>query len=226
MANEPRRTPPPTQWGKKPAGRPPVKRTLASVVGLITAALLFNSTPREESGRKVEAKVEATTGQVTIQHISGPQYLRAYLDIVGVATACDGLTGPEIDAARRKGTVFTPQQCTTMLEDALVVHADAVLACTPSLRLDRPGRDYQRFAAVSLAYNIGGKGWCGSTARRRFDAGQWAQGCDAFKLWNKAGGRVVRGLALRRAREWEGCVTNIVPGKTPANYAARVAAIR
>lgn len=213
------RLPPPARPGRK---------TLAGVVGLITAGLLFNSIPREESGRKVEANVEATTGKVTITHISGPQYLRAYLDIVRVATACDGLTGPEIDAARRSGKVFTEQQCTVMLEDALVVHAEAVLACTPSLRLDRPGRDFQRFAAVSLAYNVGAgiKGWCGSTARRLFEAGQWAAGCDAFKSWRKAGGEVVRGLVLRRAREWEGCVTNILPGKTPANYAARVAAVR
>jgi len=201
--------------------------TLVGVVGAIAATLLFTSTPHEESGRKVDVKVDEATGQATITHISGPQYLRTYLDIVGVATACDGLTGAEINAARRTGKVFTEQQCTVMLEDALVVHAQAVLACTPSLRLDRPGRDFQRFAAVSLAYNIGAgaKGWCGSTARRRFEAGQWVAGCDAFKLWNKAGGRVIGGLVRRRAREWEGCVTNLLPGKTPANYAARVAAV-
>ncbi|MDH4745807.1 lysozyme [Sphingomonas sp. CBMAI 2297] len=218
--------PNPTNSASPPAR--PGRKTLASVVGLITAGLLFNSIPREESGRKVDAKVEATTGTATIKHISGPQYLRAYLDIVGVATACDGLTGPEIDAARRAGKTFTEQQCTVMLEDALVSHAEAVLACTPSLRLARPGRDYQRFAAVSLAYNVGAgpRGWCGSSARRLFEAGQWAVGCDAFKLWRKAGGKVIPGLVRRRAREWEGCVTNILPGKTPANYAARVAGAR
>lgn len=46
-------------------------------------------------------------------------------------------------------------------------------------------------------------------AVRRFSAGNWRGGCDAFLMWNKAGGRVVRGLSLRRARERALCLKGL-----------------
>lgn len=180
-------------------------KTLVGVVGLITAGLLFTSIPMEESGRKVDVAI-AADGQATVRHVSGRQYLRAYLDIVGVATACDGLTGPDIDRARREGRGFTEAQCTRMLEEALIVHAEGVMACSPGLALTIKGVDYVRFAAVSLAYNIGVRRYCGSTARRLFNLGRYRAGCDAILPWNRAGGRIVQGLKNRRQREHLFCV--------------------
>jgi len=71
------------------------------------------------------------------------------------------------------------------------------------------GREQQLIASVSLAYNIGTGGFCRSTAARRFNAGNWRGGCDAFLMWNRAGGRVVRGLTLRRQRERAICLTGL-----------------
>ncbi|WP_373929255.1 lysozyme [Sphingomonas aerolata] len=62
---------------------------------------------------------------------------------------------------------------------------------------------------MSLAYNIGTGGYCGSTVDRRFDAGQWRAACDAFLLWNKAGGRVVNGLDRRRRAERDLCLKDL-----------------
>lgn len=189
------------QPGQKPAAK---RLTLAGVVGAATAALLFQAIPAEESGRKVEVSI-AADGSATVRHVSGKQYLQAYLDIVGVATACDGLTsyqGRKIRPSDR----FTEAQCATMLEDELVVHAQGVMACTPGLSLTIPRRDMARFAGVSLAYNIGVPRYCGSTARARFNAGRIREGCDAILLWNKAGGRIVPGLAGRRSRERAKCL--------------------
>lgn len=181
----------------------PGKKTLVGIVGVTVAGLLFTAIPKEESGRTVTAKVQPT-GQVTLTHVSGPQYLKAYLDIVGVATACDGLTGPEIDAARRKGTKFTEQQCTDMLEQALISKAEDVKACTPQL-WDK-GRDYPMFAAISLAYNVGSRNYCGSTVAKYNRVRQFVKACQSFYLWNKAGGRVVKGLVDRRSRETAACL--------------------
>ncbi len=61
-------------------------------------------------------------------------------------------------------------------------------------------------AAGSLAYNIGGKAFCGSTVARRFNAGDYAGACDAFLMWNKIQGRAQRGLTLRRERERAMCL--------------------
>ncbi|WP_206432265.1 lysozyme [Sphingomonas sp. ABOLF] len=126
----------------------------------------------------------------------GKQHLVAYRDIVGVWTICDGDT-----ANVKPGMVETPAGCEVRYDRQLTAHAKPVLACTPALK----GHPNQLAAAISLAYNIGTNGYCGSTVARRFNAGDWPGACDAFLMWNKAGGRVVRGLTNRRRAERDLC---------------------
>lgn len=203
---DPVRTPPRIEPMAPAPRRAPRPGTLAAVVGGLAAAWLLTDVPKEESGRKVEATVSAD-GTATVRHVSGPQYLRAYLDIAGVPTACDGIT-----KGVRMGQTYTEAQCTALLERELVIHAEGVMRCSPGLR--QPGRDWQRAAAVSLAYNIGVAGFCGSTARKRFDAGNWRGGCDAFLSWNKARVkgvlRPVKGLTARRERERAICLKGLI----------------
>ncbi len=123
-----------------------------------------------------------------------------YRDIVGIWTVCDGDTSNVVP-----GDVQSDEQCDARLERQLIAHAKPVLACVPGLK-DRPN---QTAAAVSLAYNIGVSGFCRSTVARRFNAGQWRRGCDAFLMWNKARGRVVRGLDRRRRAEREICLRGL-----------------
>ena len=61
-------------------------------------------------------------------------------------------------------------------------------------------------AAVQISYNIGVAAFCKSTVVRRWNSGDYAGGCDAFLMWNKAGGRVVQGLVNRRERERRLCL--------------------
>lgn len=51
---------------------------------------------------------------------------------------------------------------------------------------------------VSGAYNFGVSGMVNSTAARLAVQGRYREACEAQTAWNKAGGRVVRGLVLRR----------------------------
>lgn len=178
----------------------PRKHSLALVLGTaLGAASLLTIVPMEESGRTVVATVGADQ-TVTVRHVAGPQYLRAYLDIVKVPTACDGIT-----KGVKLGQTYTEAQCTALLERELIAHAEPVIACVPRLY----GRANQAAAAVSLAYNVGAGGFCASTVARRFNAGDWRSGCDAFLMWDKAGGRVVRGLQLRRQRERALCLRDL-----------------
>jgi lysozyme len=126
----------------------------------------------------------------------GKEHLVAYRDIVGVWTICDGDT-----ANVKPEMVETPAGCGIRYDRQLAAHAAPVLACTPGLK----GHPNQLAAAISLAYNIGTDGYCGSTVARRFNAGDWSGACDAFLMWNKAGGRVVRGLTNRRRAERDLC---------------------
>jgi GH24 family phage-related lysozyme (muramidase) len=56
-------------------------------------------------------------------------------------------------------------------------------------------------AMVSLAYNIGVAAFQGSTLLRRHRAGDYAAAEAEFHRWNRAGGRVMKGLVRRRAAE-------------------------
>lgn len=137
---------------------------------------------------------------VTGWESGGEPRLTAYRDIVGVWTICDGET-----LGVKPGMVETVEGCEARRYDALLRHAGPVLACTPGLR----GRPNQLAAGISLAYNIGTGAYCRSTVARRFNAADWRGACDAFLMWNRAGGRVVRGLTNRREAERRLCLKEL-----------------
>ena len=155
----------------------------------------------------------------TVQSWEGRE-LVPYRDIVGIWTVCDGDTKNVVPGRRE-----SEASCDARLEQQLLAHAKPVMRCAPQLA-DRPNA---LAASISLAYNVGTGGWigieaerklpkrdaaldgwrggyCGSTAAVRFRQEQWRAGCDAFMGWNKAGGRVVRGLDRRRRAERDICL--------------------
>lgn len=157
------------------------------------------------SRKKLVALIGAGTLAIVSPFVAGWESggkprLEAYRDIVGVWTICDGET-----LGVKPGMVETVEGCEARRYDALLRHADPVLACTPDLR----GRPNQLAAGISLAYNIGTGAYCGSTVARRFNARDWRGACDAFLMWNKAGGRVVRGLVNRREAERRLCLKEL-----------------
>jgi lysozyme len=146
--------------------------------------------------------------------IGGFEGLRttAYLDPVGIPTVCYGETrGVEI------GDSHTAEECRAMLGDALVEFEQDMRAC-----LERPDEipDGPYTAFLSLAYNIGAGAFCRSTLVRLANAGDLRGACNQLPRWNRAGGRVLKGLVNRRAKEREICLAGLdgpvsVPGETP-----------
>lgn len=128
-----------------------------------------------------------------------------YQDIVGVWTVCDGETRVEM---RR----YTAEECDAMTRKAAGEFAEQVLRCTPGLR----NRPRQLAAATSLAYNIGARAYCNSTAARRFNRGDLRGGCEAFTRWVYAGDRFVQGLANRREDERRLCLSDLPPATVGA----------
>ncbi|MGH1330763.1 MAG: lysozyme [Paracoccaceae bacterium] len=130
--------------------------------------------------------------------------LEAYLDIVGVPTVCYGETkGVQL------GQSYTKAQCDAMFSREIISYRDrlrpAFTSQTLANRLPIP-RDV---AFTSLAYNVGVSGTSKSTAVRRLNEGSIAGACTALGWWNKAGGRVVRGLVNRRTEETELCMRGV-----------------
>lgn len=61
-------------------------------------------------------------------------------------------------------------------------------------------------AYLSLSYNIGTKAFCNSTLLKKLNKGDYNGACSEILRWNRAGGRVLRGLQLRRFKEYEICL--------------------
>lgn len=144
--------------------------------------------------KTLKATVGAGVAAILLTYV--PQFegmvLRGYKDPIGIVTACAGHTKTAV-----LGRPYSKDECLVLLEKDLVEHAEPVLACTPTLK-DKPG---PLAGATSLAFNIGAPNYCGSTAARRFNAGDIAGGCAALEMWNKAGGKVLPGLVKRRQVE-------------------------
>ena len=56
-------------------------------------------------------------------------------------------------------------------------------------------------ALVSLVFNIGSGAFAGSTLLKMLNKGNYHAAADQFPRWNMAGGKVLRGLVIRRAAE-------------------------
>lgn len=120
----------------------------------------------------------------------------AYQDIVGVWTVCYGET-----KGVRPGDRYTKAECAAMLAERVLEFREGWRGyLTPETRLTRLHAPREA-AFTSLAYNVGVGGAGRSTATRRLNAGNVAGACTAIGWWNRAGGRVVRGLVNRRAEE-------------------------
>ena len=146
----------------------------------------------------VVGTVAATTLYCIVPRFEGVVH-RGYFDPVGIATKCSGDTHDVV-----VGQLVSPAECWESLNRQLVAHADDVLRCTPDLK-DHPN---QLAAAVSFAYNIGGRAYCKSTTARRFNAHDWKGACRAMNesdegraQWVTSYGRILPGLVKRRAEE-------------------------
>jgi lysozyme len=138
--------------------------------------------------------------------------LVAYRDPVGIPTVCYGET-----RGVRMGQKFTKAECDAMLLKGLDEFGNGIEKCVPNL-ITAPDRRY--VAHLSLAYNIGVSGYCKSSIARLQKAGNDLAACDAFLLYNKAGGRELAGLTKRRKDERAMCrlggpVTPDLPDPTP-----------
>lgn len=127
---------------------------------------------------------------------------KAYVPVPGDRpTLCYGET-----RGIRMGMTATKAECDEMLKRGLSDFADGIEKCAPGLK-DAPADRY--VAHLSLAYNVGTKNYCGSSVVRRFNAGDVRGSCEAFLMWNKAGGRVLPGLTRRRREERDLCLKGL-----------------
>lgn len=138
-----------------------------------------------------------------------------YLDVVGVPTYCDGITYPK----PIPGKVYSNAECDALLLKNVASHGEAFLQCVTV-----PLNQNQYDAFTSLAYNIGPARICTSGLKLKppveflidkLNKGDYTAACQRILAYNKAGGKVYRGLTNRRIKESQLCLTP-APAKAPA----------
>lgn len=171
------------------------KREIVALDAAIDAAMAEDDGPRPFRPRSISA-----AGVALIQRFEGCARLRAdgrleaYPDPgTGGApwTIGWGATGRGIGP----GTVWTKDQCDARLKIDLARYAAEVDAALG----DAPTAQHQFDALVSFHYNTGAIGR--ATLTRRHIGGDFPGAAAEFARWNRAGGRVLRGLVRRRAAE-------------------------
>ena len=137
---------------------------------------------------------------LAVSFIGGWEGLRteAYQDIVGVWTVCYGET-----RGVQPGDEYSVAECDDMLRTEILAFERNLDRCLEREEDIPPG---MKVALVSWAYNVGTGAACRSTLVRLANAGEFAAACHQLPRWNRAGGRVIRGLTNRRIAERELCL--------------------
>jgi lysozyme len=137
----------------------------------------------------------SAAGIAQLEHDEGV-VLRAYRDIVGVWTIGAGLTAASGVVVPKFGMVITRDEATRLLKQALEKNYEPAVEKVMS---EQP-QQHEFDAGLLFHFNTGAiarASWV-----KAWQTGQPAAAIrNAMMLWNKAGGRVVRGLQLRRQRE-------------------------
>ena len=120
--------------------------------------------------------------------------LRPYRDSVGIPTIGIGSTYYE------DGTKVKMSDKAITKERAIQLAKNVVKSFEAQVNKSiLPTMTQNQFdAMVLLCYNIGESGFARSSVVRNFNAGNLQKAADSFLLWNKAGGKVVKGLVNRR----------------------------
>lgn len=121
---------------------------------------------------------------------------KAYQDVVGIWTIGFGTT-KDVKPADK----IDPVKALQRKAEDIVKFEGALKQCVTV-----PLHQHEYDAYVSLAYNIGPGAFCNSTLVKRLNQQDYAGACKEILRWNRAGGRVVKGLAVRREAEYRQCI--------------------
>jgi len=122
---------------------------------------------------------------------------RAYIPVPGdVPTVGFGTT-----EGVKMGDSITPERALVRLLADANTFEKAVKSCVKV-----PLYQYEYDAYLSLTYNIGSGAFCKSTLVKKANAGDYTGACNEILRWNRAGGKVLKGLVKRREAEHAQCL--------------------
>lgn len=146
---------------------------------------------------RIAAKVLALSASALVSIAAWEGFSdNAYKDIVGVWTIGFGTT-----EGVKAGQKIDPVKALQRKISDVQKFEGAIKQCVTV-----PLHQYEYDSYLSLAYNIGPNAFCNSTLVRKLNASDYAGACKEILRWDRAGGKVVRGLTNRREAEYRQCI--------------------
>lgn len=130
-----------------------------------------------------------------IPTLEGVEY-KAYQDIGGVWTVCNGITGPDVIV----GKVYTEKDCKDLLKKHVAPYAKSV-----ERAVKVPASEYQKAALISFSFNVGVNAFERSSLLLYLNSGESLKACDALRQWVYVDKKKIPGLMNRREIEREIC---------------------
>jgi len=128
--------------------------------------------------------------------VEGREY-KAYKDVAGVWTVCNGHTGSDIIHSE----TYTDQECDRLLWKDL---QPAKRTVDNLVKADL--NEYQRAALYSFVFNVGSDAFSKSTLLKKLNIGDQRGACEEMRRWVYAGGMKWKGLQNRREMERSMCL--------------------
>ena len=123
----------------------------------------------------------------------------AYIDPVGIWTICYGET-----KGVRQGDYKTDEECLNSLAEELTDHHQKMV-----LYIKTPISVKEEAAYLSFTYNVGVGAFSKSTLLKKLNVGDRIEACNQLLRWDKAGGKRLKGLTLRRESENKLCLEGV-----------------
>lgn len=141
------------------------------------------------------SKTTSNAGLNLIKGFEGKR-LTSYDDGVGVWTVGYGTIKYPNGVRVKKGDTCTEQQAEAYLKNDLAKFEAAIN------KLVKVSITQNQFDALaSFTYNLGETNLANSTLLKKLNKGDYQGAADQFLVWNKAGGKVMKGLVRRREAE-------------------------
>jgi lysozyme len=100
----------------------------------------------------------------------------------------------------KMGDTITPPKAVERALEDVVSFEGAIKQC---VKVPLKQTEYDAYA--QLAYNIGPTAFCGSTLVKKLNALDYAGACKEILRWDKFKGKPLRGLTIRRQKEFDLC---------------------
>lgn len=137
-------------------------------------------------------------GAGTVSYYEGVSN-KAYIDPVGIWTICYGET-----KGVSKGDYKTDEECLDSLAEELTEHHKKMV-----MYIKTPISQKEEAAYLSFTYNVGVGAFSKSTLLKKLNSGDRVGACNQLLRWDKAGGKKLKGLTLRRQSENKLCLEGV-----------------